>query len=256
MVFFGTGKFLEEDDRTSTDSQYVFGIWDFGDDTDNSEYPGTFIEGGTPQLSNLNQNIQLLEQTAIFGGYILGDYLRVLSNNTPDWTVACDATAGQDPDPDPTIHSPKTTGANAGWYFKLPIAGERIIKDVIVRDNKLIYITFTPDTSPCSGGGNSIVHVVDACSGGRLTSAQFDNSKDRLIDSKDLIDIGLVDGNGNAILVAPTGIRKSGMLHNPVFIGFADRPVELMIFSSSGGTTEEMPKLAEPMGMFYWRNNQ
>ncbi|MDA8134313.1 MAG: PilC/PilY family type IV pilus protein [Desulfobacteraceae bacterium] len=255
MVFFGTGKYLEEDDRTSTDSQYVFGIWDFGDDVDDSEYLGAFTEGGTPQLSNLGQDVQLIEQTEIFGAYVLGDFLRVLSDNTPDWTVACDATVGQDPDPDPTIYPPKTTAANAGWYFKLPIAGERIIKDVIVRDRKLIYLTFTPDTSPCSGGGNSIIHEVDACSGGRLISAQFDISKDRLIDSKDLIDIGLVDGSGNPILVAPSGIRKSGMLHSPVFVRFPDQPVEMKIFSSSAGTTETVFETNEPKGMFYWRNN-
>jgi hypothetical protein len=256
MVFFGTGKYLEENDRTSADSQYVFGIWDFGDDVDNSEYLGTFTEGGIPQLSNLSQDIKLLEQTEIFGAYVLGDFLRVLSDNKPDWTVACDATAGQDPDPDPTIYPPRTTATNAGWYFKLPIAGERIIKDVIVRDRKLIYITFTPDTSPCSGGGNSIIHEVDACSGGRLTSAQFDITKDRLIDTNDLINIGLVDSGGNPILVAPSGIRRSGMLHSPVFVRFPDRPVEMKIFSSSAGTTETVFETIEPRGMFYWRNDQ
>jgi hypothetical protein len=198
----------------------------------------------------------LIEQTEIFGAYVLGDFLRVLSDNTPDWTVACDATVGQDPDPDPTVYSPKTTAANAGWYFKLPIAGERIIKDVIVRDRKLIYITFTPDTSPCSGGGNSIIHEVNACSGARLTSAQFDITKDRLIDTNDLIDIGLVDGSGNPILVAPSGIRRSGMLHSPVFVRFPDRPVEMKIFSSSAGTTETVFETIEPRGMFYWRNDQ
>ncbi len=258
MIFFGTGKYLDQNDRTTTDSQYVFGIWDYGDDADNSEYLGAFSEGGTPQLSNMNANIKLLQQTAIYGQVYAptGDYLRVLSDNSPDWTVACDTTAGQEPDPDPTVYPPNTTAANAGWYFKLPLAGERIIKDVMVRDRKLIYITFTPDTSPCSGGGNSIIHEVDACSGGRLSTAQFDITKDRLIDSRDKINTGLFDAGGNPIIVPPSGIRRSGMLHSPVFVRFTDRPVEMKIFSSSAGTTETIFETNEPRGMFYWRNDQ
>jgi len=89
-----------------------------------------------------------------------------------------------------------------------------------------------------------------------LASAQFDITKDRLIDTNDLIDIGLVDGSGNPILVAPSGIRRSGMLHSPVFVRFPDRPVEMKIFSSSAGTTETIFETIEPRGMFYWRNDQ
>ncbi len=250
MVLFGTGKFLNEDDRASTESQYVFGIWDYGDDADNAEYIGEFNEGGSPQLSNMDADIKLLEQTEIYNGYHGGYYLRVLSQNSPDWTIKCDSTGGQDPDPDPV------NKANVGWYFKLPIAGERIIKDVIVRDRKLIYISFTPDASPCSGGGSSIIHEVDACSGGRLDYAQFDIDDDRDISSSDTIDIGLVDGSGNPILVAPSGTRRSGMLHLPVFIRFPNKPVEMKIFSSSAGSTESVFENQEPRGLFYWRSNQ
>jgi hypothetical protein len=250
MVFFGTGQYLSEADRSNQDSQYVFGIWDFGDDADNSEYLGTFDEYGPTQLSNMDPAIQLLEQTEIYDGYHEGHYLRILSNNEPDWAIACDSTTGQSADPDPDA------SAHAGWYFKLPIVGERIIKDVLIRDNKLIYITFTPDASPCSGGGNSIIHEVDACTGGRLSFAQFDITGDRAVTSDDLIETGLEDVDGNPLPpLPPSGIKRPGLLHIPVFIGLPDRPVEMKIFSSSAGTTETIFETGEKLGIFYWRNH-
>lgn len=268
MVFFGTGQYLSEDDRSNQDIQYIFGIWDFGDDADDSEYLGTFDEYGAVQLSNMDPDIQLMEQTQIYDGYHDGHYLRVLSDNAPSWTVMCDNTAGQNanPEPDPPCACPNADcldpgscedpilPANAGWYFKLPTVGERIIKDVLIRDNKLIYISFTPDASPCSGGGNSIIHEVSACSGGRLDYAQFDISGDRSITSDDLIDTGLVDVNGDPLPpLPPSGIGRPGLLHIPVFIEFPDRPVEMKIFSSSAGTTETIFETSEKRGMFYWR---
>jgi Tfp pilus tip-associated adhesin PilY1 len=273
MVFFGTGQYLGEDDRTNIDSQYVFGIWDFGDDEDNSEYPGTF-DSVSAQLSNMDPAIQLLEQTQIYEGYHDGHYLRVLSDNEPSWTIKCDGTAGQNADlePDPACACPDPEDedacldpascedpilpANAGWFFKLPIDGERIIKDVIVRDKKLIYITFTPDSSPCSGGGSSIIHEVDACSGGRLSLAQFDITGDRAVTADDLIDTGLVDIDGNPLPpLPPSGIGRPGLLHIPVFVRLPDKPEEMKIFSSSAGTTETIFETAEKLGMFYWRNH-
>jgi type IV pilus assembly protein PilY1 len=250
MVFFGTGQYLNENDRTSLDSQYVFGIWDFGDDEDDSEYLGTFDMSGSAQLSNMDPNILLLEQTQIYEGYHDGHYLRALSDNEPNWTVACDNTTNQNANPDPDA------AANAGWYFKLPIVGERIIKDVIVRDKKLIYITFTPDSSPCSGGGTSIIHEVNACTGGRLSFAQFDITGDRSVTSDDLIDTGLVDVHGDPLPpLPPSGIGRPGLLHIPVFVRLPDRPEEMKIFSSSAGTTETIFEIAERLGIFYWRDH-
>ncbi|MCP3940827.1 MAG: hypothetical protein GY710_05015 [Desulfobacteraceae bacterium] len=250
MVMFGTGKYLNEADRISTADEYIFGLWDYGDDADDSEYLGTFNETGTPQLSNLNSKITLLEQTEeSASGYYNGVYLRILTDNSPSWEIKCDATSTQNPDPDPDSSEP----ANAGWFFQLS-GGERVIKDVIIRDNNLIYLTFKPDVSPCSGGGNSIIHEVDACSGGRLSTAQFDINNDRQIDEDDLIEIEVViDGVTSKQKVAATGKLTTGLLHIPVFLKFDDAPVEMKIFSTSSAGTETLYETAEPTGLFYWR---
>jgi Tfp pilus tip-associated adhesin PilY1 len=162
--------------------------------------------------------------------------------------------------------------AHAGWFFNLPYkidassdsidndsdgtidetdekkaAGERVIKDVIIRDGKAIVISFIPDDSPCSGGGSSIVHELDACSGGRTDSASFDINDDGKIDSDDYIDI---DGKK----VAPTGMMHDGMLHTPVIVEDPDkeRKREMKIFSNSAGTTNIMWENKEETGLYYW----
>ncbi len=248
MVMFGTGKYLNEDDRVSTASEYVFGLWDFGDDEDDSEYLGTFDKNASPQLSNLEAGITLVEQTIEASVIYNGLNLRVLSDNSPVWITQCDDTDAQQTDIGPT--------SNAGWFFELT-GGERLIKDVIIRDSNLIYLTFTPDVSPCSGGGSSIIHEVNACNGGRLTNAQFDTNNDGRIDDTDLIPLEVTDADGikSTIYVAPTGVERPGLLHIPVFIRFPDSPIEMKIFSTSAATTETVFEVAEPRGLFYWRSH-
>ncbi|MBU1419949.1 MAG: hypothetical protein KKI15_15810 [Proteobacteria bacterium] len=163
---------------------------------------------------------------------------------------------------------------HAGWYFNLPfglhrgsdgvdndkdgtideadeaaLAGERVIKNVIIRDGKAIIISFIPDDSPCSGGGNSILHEIDAVDGSRLSSPSFDINGDGIIDDNDMLDL---DGDGVGD-VAPSGRMFSGMLHTPVIVGDPDNPRELKIFSSSAGTTEIVWETKEKDGVYYWR---
>jgi type IV pilus assembly protein PilY1 len=101
MVIFGTGKYLGSDDIDDTSQQAVYGIWDYGDDLDDTEYLGQFDSGATPQLSNQANTVTLLEQTADdytvtinvdTDGDGTGDtpmdiFLRVMSDNDPDWTT-------------------------------------------------------------------------------------------------------------------------------------------------------------------------
>jgi type IV pilus assembly protein PilY1 len=246
MIFFGTGKYISAQDRSSADQQYLFGIWDYGHDDDESAYLGQFREGESPQLSNMHPDIQLKEQTVVFSDYWSGTFMRVLSDNNPNWSMSC---TGQSNFPTLDPSAP----ANAGWYFKLPMTGERIINDLILRDGILLFTSFIPNTSPCSGGGNSIVHIIDACTGGRLKMPFWDINKDGKIDTKDLVDCGLRDEDGIPIPLAPSGMEMPGLLHKPVLVRMPDNPVEIQIFSSSAGNIETVLKTAEPTGMFYWR---
>lgn len=243
IVVFGTGKFLDKIDRSSTETQFIFGIWDYGDRPE--EYLGVFDRNADPyqkQLSNQSEDVTLLEQTEIDNSIIDGVFIRTLSQNVPDWTALCDQNGSKNPNP----------AAHAGWFFDLPTPGERIIQDVMILDGRIIYLTFTPNASPCSGGGNSMIHGVDACSGGRLSYEVFDVNGDKRIDQGDLIDIGLVDKDGNPIMAAPAGLRRSGMLHLPAFLRMPDDQREMKIFSTSSGRTETLFKTAERLGIYYW----
>jgi len=195
LVLFGTGQYFGDPDFNNTNTQTIYGIWDYGDDEDDSEYLGEFDRGSTPQLSNQPNTVTLLQQTEIFFGQDPGGSttydLRVLSDNDPDWVTVADINStGSNLDPS------NTQANHAGWYFDLPITKERVIRNVIIRDGRLIVISSIPKSSRCAAGGDSILHEMDACSGGRLSEAQFDINDDGYIDDNDLITIDDPDNPG------------------------------------------------------------
>jgi type IV pilus assembly protein PilY1 len=262
--FSKTGKYLAESDRTDMTLQTIFGIWDYGDDADDSEFLGSFDASATPSLSNQPDNVTLLDQVEIDLQTVSEHDLRTLSNYTPNWGTIDDTDPDQNPNPgssdiNETIH--------AGWYFSLIHSsqasptneGERVVKDVQIRDGKAIVITAIPNTDACSGGGNSIVHEIDADSGGRLTAAQFDINDDGVIDENDLVtptdpdSHGLRDAEGNPIDIPPTGKEFTGILYPPVFLTMPDNVREMKLFSTSAGTTETIFEKKEKKQMVYWR---
>lgn len=270
MVLFGTGKFIGDSDRNNNDKQTIYGIWDTRTQLDN----GTWHDGhklgvwneAAGTLSEIT-NATLLEQTEIsfvrqgdtntLTGGVFENDLRVLSSNTPGVTPSTDWVGI-----DTSNGSLNVSSSNnlMGWYFDLPmdrdsnsvLDGERVIKDVLIRDKNLIVITFTPNDSPCTGGGYSMVHEMDACDGSRLDTPQFDINMDGVIDSNDLIEIDDPNNPGQKILVPPTGKGYDGLLHPPIIVTMPDRAVEMKIFSSSAGTTERLFEKAEG-GFYYWR---
>ena len=267
LVIFGTGKYLGESDRIDMALQNIFGIWDYGDDDDNSEYLGAFDPAATPSLSNQANNVTLLEQTEIDWQTVSNNNLRTLSNTAPNWKTVPDndPVPGQDRNPG---SSDSNEIVHAGWYFELIHSsqasptneGERVVKDVQIRDGKAIIISITPNTDACAGGGNSIVHEMDAATGGRLDAAQFDINDDGVIDENDMVtptdpdgSPGLRDAQGNPIKIAPTGHQFTGILYPPVYLTMPDKEREMKLFSTSAGTTTTMFEKKEQKQMVYWR---
>jgi len=190
LVIFGTGKYLENNDVSDTSLEAIYAIWDYGDDADDSEFLGRFETDNSQNLSNQASDVTLLEQTAIFDGLVdvdgdgdMDDYFRVLSNNQIKLWTEDDVTDGQDPNPDVggrgsdgidndgdgEIDEADEQVAHAGWFFDLPISKERVVTNLLIRDNRVIVISFTPTDGSCSGrGGTSVVNELDACNGGRV----------------------------------------------------------------------------------------
>ena len=148
----------------------------------------------------------------------------------------------------------------AGWFFDLPLSKERVIREIVIRDKKLIFISSIPENDPCAAGGKSIVHEVDACTGGRCQTAQFDINNDGVINDSDMIVLTdssgntVYDADGNPILVAPSGIMFDSMMYPPIFLKMGpDAEEELKHFSTSAGNVTSMKEKSEQTGMFYWR---
>ena len=267
MIMFGTGKFIENSDITDQRIQSVYGIWDYGDrhyypgiwgdygKDDDSEYLGSFTR---PQLSNQPDNVALVRQiTTPYTVNVLVEKndtaeinLRVSSNHKPNWNTK------PDPDPagpngEPSLPDLADFGmGHAGWYLDLPLAGERVISDVLLREGRLIVITFTPDSDRCSDGGSSFLMQLDSFTGGNTSGFLFDINQDGIIDSSDTVITGS-DADGNPEKASPCGIMMPGNLQMPVFL-LLNRDSEATYMSSSIGAVHSVKEKAVRLGVTYW----
>ncbi len=138
---------------------------------------------------------------------------------------------------------------HAGWYFDLPSDGERVIKDLLIREGRAIALSLIPTDSPCSGGGNSFLYEVDACTGGRLPFPLFDINYNIAVDNQDRINIetGEISETG----IPPSGRGFAGILNPPVIVG-GPGETEIKLFSSSSGAVETVTEVGEKKGIYYW----
>ncbi|RKY75222.1 hypothetical protein DRQ07_12210, partial [candidate division KSB1 bacterium] len=264
LIIFGTGRHLGNVDTDDISVQTIYGVWDWQNAWDdpatpsvnegNNKYMGSFMApdaNGVRKLSNLNSNVataadvSLLRQSQIFYSSVGGVDYRVLSKNTLDWF-------------DPSSISGTGSGKHAGWYFDLPIEGERIIRDFVVRNGVLVIISSIPSTSQCASGGDSFLLEMEACSGSRLDTIQFDINDEQIVDSGDLINIG---SETKPIWVAPTGQRHADMMvYTPAILelqansALNEEKKDMKYFSTSTGQVKVVTEKAETIGMSYWRD--
>ena len=133
-------------------------------------------------------------------------------------------------------------------FDDLPISGERVVTDTLLRDGKAIVIAYTPEQTPCGSGGSSIIMEMNAGTGARLAKPQFDVNEDGVIDDNDLVNIGTVD---DPDMVPPTGLKSEGRLYPPAILRI-DEDKEKKYFSSSRGKIVEMTEKAAKLGLSYW----
>ena len=253
MVVFGTGKFLGESDRSDNTIQTIYGIWDYGDDSDDSEYLGQISSRTATDAALSRNSLKLLRQTVVDARFLDSHLYRTLSDNQPIstddppvlWPVVADGSEKSNP------------SLYAGWFFDLrteedsnddndddSYVGERVVKDVIISNGRVFVVSFIPSGSPCSGGGDSFLYIMDACTGGRLDTAQF-----TLASADDFIEITV---DGETIRVAPTGKAYAGMLHEPTFVSMPGDKDKIYISSTTGEIIEEDVE-KDKVGEFYWR---
>ena len=171
MVVFGTGRYLGASDLGDNHQQSIFGIWDFGDDADDSEYLGDLLDQERGMLSSGLR----LEKQAISTGVYSGDGThRELSTNAIVYNLVED---NQDGDNFSGNNDGADQKANpqscAGWYLDFPPppengthAGERVTGHVAIRGGRAVIVSHSPNADPCGYGGVSWIYVVQACDGG------------------------------------------------------------------------------------------
>lgn len=158
IVVFGTGRYFATADKSSTDLQTLYGIWD-------KQTTGTTATS-TPALAKENLQPQTITSQANnvdFSG--TSNDVRIVSNNTVDWT------------------------ARYGWYLDLTVGGtllgERLVDPLTISGSVLFASTRTPVTDVCSPGVAGWLYGLDPTTGGRTSFTVFNLRRTGTLSSAD-----------------------------------------------------------------------
>ena len=198
VVLFGTGKFYESADKTPTQHQSFYGIFDPNTNADSDRVAGR---------ANLTQQQIIAEQNFTFTGG--GTFpLRVTTANA-------------------------VAAGKRGWYLDFmspPVAttvykGEMQVSNSVLRNGRIIFTTLIPNADPCSSGGTSWLMEMDALSGARLAESPLDNNRDGQFNEDDFVTITV--SPGNTIRVAVSAIQSE--------VGIAQTPGILSDYGDGAG---------------------
>jgi type IV pilus assembly protein PilY1 len=192
VVLFGTGKFLEQNDRVLANlvRQSFYGIFD------RSTGAVTDI---VPKAS-LQQQTILDEQTEDKDGDGISTRVRVTSN------------------------SPVNLTTQRGWYIDLissdnGFEGEMQVSDSVLRNGRISFTTVTPNTDPCSFGGQSWFMILDSITGSRLNGSPFDLNKDKRFTSTDFVTVSIA---GVPTPVPVSGVGSDAIMSQPRYVAGQD----------------------------------
>ena len=154
LVLFGTGQYLTDADKTTTDTQTFYAVWD----------------SGTKNLTRTNLVQQTITEFAVVAGGA-SKTVRTLTSNPVDYT-----------------------SGDYGWYVDLlengaVQQGERVVTSPVVIGDLVFFNTLIPDTTPCAYGGTGWLMSADASTGANPTEAAFDLNADGIVSSADLVTV-------------------------------------------------------------------
>ncbi|MGY4490693.1 pilus assembly protein [Pseudomonas sp. TE3610] len=159
MVYFGTGKLMETADKTTTDNQSFYAVWD----ADNAT--------GNYTVSNL-------QSQSITGTYTSGtsQYLTT-SANTTNYT--------------------SLKGWYIPLVYGTLLTGNRVIYQAAYTTGRIVFTTADIDTTdPCSSQGSGYVIELDALNGSLLSYPVLDTDADGKVTSTDTRVAGLYISTG------------------------------------------------------------
>ena len=189
LVSFGTGKFIESADLSTTALQTMYGVWD------NIDF------GGTPAVSAVSGTSTLVLQT------ISNDITATRVITQSDLTTTTQVVTYYD-----ISTNPVNWASSRGWYIDFPTAntGQRNVYPTdILAGNYIIMDTISPSNvslDPClnTGQGTGWVYVLNGLTGSGLTEQVFDTNGDGNIDSADTVVSGFssrADGRNTSLKI-------------------------------------------------------
>lgn len=202
MLYFGTGKYYEDGDQTSTQVQSFYGIWD---------KPGAARVTYTTRTDALAE-IQILEENATAGA-------RLVSQLTTD------IYAGTTP--------------KRGWFMDLKVVGgtakgERVFSAPLLLDDRLLFSSVVPSTDLCDDGGSSWIMLLSAQNGNRTATSNFDMDDDGDFDGDDKINAA--DGTSTVV----SGVSTEGVVSGIMFQTKGDK-VSATFGTSDGNKDDTGP---------------
>ena len=239
LVIFGTGRYLGLSDCRDASQQSIYALWDYGDDSDDSEYLGSIMDRTEGRLSN---GLRLIRQEINTISTMDGSLVRELSHHIVDFRVTDDTEDGDRLNannhglvsPDPLVA--------AGWFFDFPAStdssvgsGERVVGNTVIRGGHALITSFVPDNSPCSSGGASWIYLLSGCSAESLSE----------------------NASPLSFLTPMTARRYQGRLNiNPLVVKEASvLALDQTISSDENGLIFKLPLMGEQWGKIFWRQN-
>jgi len=77
--------------------------------------------------------------------------------------------------------------SHKGWSMDLDDLGERMVNNMVLRRDRLIFVTTIPELEACNGGGSSWFMEISPSTGSRLSYPPYDINGDGEIDGNDLV---------------------------------------------------------------------
>lgn len=237
VVLFGTGKYLETADTTTTGTQTYYGIWD----------------NGKNNASNTDRSKLLQQKVAGVVGYDPNEY-RI----TTDYCVVSGSVSKTDI---ANANAPMTecnddwndSTAKKGWFMDLPTSGERLAYNALLRNDRVVFPTLIPSDIPCEPGGKSWVMELDGLTGRVLTESPFDINLDGNFDATDNTALSFNDVKRIAGGIKP---GEGGIFTTPTVIKDPKDPKkEFKYASTSAGAVVKTPESVSlhQSGRISWR---
>ncbi|MFB1002191.1 MAG: PilC/PilY family type IV pilus protein, partial [Pseudomonadales bacterium] len=145
LVYFGTGKYLEQSDLTSTNTESFYAVLD--DDS---------CTGSSACITPSSLVSQTVEGASLAG--------RTITDNTIDWTS----------DKGWRIALSSLSGVS-----------ERVVGRPALSGSLVIFNTIIPESGRCNSGGETFTFVINRNSGGAPDAPTLDYNNDRKVDQDD-----------------------------------------------------------------------